>query len=114
MRSKDGSYKDGEGIVRLIDGDELYATVEEHVTTVSACATAEQARGETSFKSRCLNDIDTAPTIRAMPIDWINAQIGRMKVKGSPWVAMAIESLIKAWEQENKHGESEIPSDTRL
>ena len=89
--------------MRLIDGDALYETIEEHVTTVSVCATVEQARGRTSFKNECLNDIATAPTIRAMPIDWIYAQIGRMKVKGSPWVALALESLVKAWEQENGH-----------
>ena len=43
------------------------------------------------------------PAIKAIPVDWINAQIGRMKVKGSPWIALALESLVKAWEQENVH-----------
>ena len=47
--------------------------------------------------------IQGMPEIEAIPVEWIRSQIGRMKVKGSPWVALALESLVKAWEQENGH-----------
>lgn len=49
--------------MRTIDADALREAVESHVTSVSVCATAEQARGRTDFKKLCLKDIDEAPTV---------------------------------------------------
>lgn len=46
------------------------------------------------------------PEIEAIPVEWIRGQIGRMKVKGNPWVAIALETLVKMWEQENGDGKS--------
>lgn len=79
--------------MRLVDADKLKGALEK----------TSRTQGCPYYPNMAMSVIDKAPTIRAMPIDWINAQIGRMKVKGSPWVALALESLVKAWEQENGH-----------
>lgn len=52
--------------MRLIDADALYEAIEDHVTTVSVCPTAEYARGKTEFKRICLEEIRSAPTIDGM------------------------------------------------
>lgn len=51
-------------MARMIDGDALYETVSEHVTTVSVCPTAEWARGKTAMKEICLEDIKNASTYK--------------------------------------------------
>lgn len=54
--------------MRLIDADALREIVDFHVTSVSACATVQQAIGQSDFKQRCLEDIDNAPTVDAAPV----------------------------------------------
>ena len=49
--------------MRTIDADKLREIIEDHVTTVSVCPTADWSRGATQFKKRCLEDIDVAPTV---------------------------------------------------
>jgi hypothetical protein len=49
--------------MRTIDADRLRETIENHVTIVSVCPTADWSRGATQFKKQCLEDIDAAPTI---------------------------------------------------
>ena len=61
--------------MRLIDADALKEEIEFHPTSVSVCMTVAEAKGQTYFKNRCLEDIDNAPTIPAIPIDWMDAQI---------------------------------------
>ena len=56
--------------MRTIDADALREAVESHVTSVSVCATAEQARGRTDFKKLCLKDINEAPTVGG----WISVE----------------------------------------
>ena len=58
-------------MAKLIDADALREEVEFHVTTVSVCATAEEARGMTRFKKLCLEDIDNAPAVDAIPVEWM-------------------------------------------
>ena len=54
--------------MRLIDADALREIVDFHVTSVSVCATVQQAIGQSDFKQRCLEDIDNAPTVDAVPV----------------------------------------------
>lgn len=63
--------------MRLIDADVLREIVDFHVTSVSVCATVQQAIGQSDFKQRCLEDIDNAPTVDDVPVIharpiWIN------------------------------------------
>ena len=49
--------------MRLIDGDELYETISDHVTTVSVCPTVDWAMGKSQMQKICLEDIANAPTV---------------------------------------------------
>ncbi len=60
--------------MRLIDADALREEVEFHPTSVSVCMTVAEAKGQTYFKNRCLKDIDNAPTIDAIPVEWLKQQ----------------------------------------
>lgn len=54
--------------MRLIDADALYEEMDYHVTSVSVCATVDQARGMTRMKQMCLKDVQNAPTVDAVPV----------------------------------------------
>lgn len=57
--------------MRLIDADALKEEIKFHPTSVSVCMTVAEAKGQTYFKNRCLDDIDNAPTINAIPVWWL-------------------------------------------
>lgn len=93
--------------MRLIDGDALKEEIEFHPTSVSVCATVEQARGETKFKLRCLEDIDNAPTIDAIPVKWLIEQRGRNDPKSVMDMEMAftticIDGVLALWRKERE------------
>lgn len=85
--------------MRLIDADALREEVEFHVTSVSVCGTAAQAQGMADFKRICLEDIDNAPTIDAILVEWLRAKqradYGMLDV-----IPEAIEYLLIAWQME--------------
>ena len=84
--------------MRLIDADALRETIEFHPTSVSVCMTVEQARGETKFKLRCLEDIDNAPTVPAVTLDWLESQ-----VRGDDeTLAKAALRVLRAWNGEQE------------
>jgi hypothetical protein len=64
---------------RLIDANALKEEIEFHPTSVSVCATVAEAKGQTDFKNRCLDDIDNAPTIDAIPVAWVEEQRDRIR-----------------------------------
>ena len=90
--------------MRLVDADALYEKVDDHVTSVSVCATVQQAIGQTDFKWRCLEDIHNAPTIEAIPVEWLEAQIspcGDNLKDGVRGIFNAtIREMIYRWRQE--------------
>lgn len=56
---------------RLIDADALFDAMDLYVTTVSVCATEGEARGMTRMKQICLEDVQNAPTVDAIPVAWL-------------------------------------------
>ena len=84
--------------MRLGDLDALYEEVADRVTSVSVCATAQQAIGQTDFKWRCLEDIHNAPTIDAIPVEWL-----RKKREVAIWqFSGAIDWLLSEWQKEQE------------
>lgn len=65
--------------MRLIDADSLLETIEDHVTTVSCCPTADWSRGKTQMKKQVIEDICNAPTAFC----WTNVKDGLPKKKDS-------------------------------
>ena len=74
--------------MRLIDADALKEQIEFHPTSVSVCMTVAEAKGQTYFKNRCLEDIDNAPTIEAEPVrcgKWIKGTRYKCSECGTEW-----------------------------
>lgn len=97
--------------MRLIDADALREKVEFHPTSVSVCMTVAEAKGQTYFKNRCLGDIDNAPTIDAIPVDWLvqMRDLRRAAVaahpdisEGSMEMLRGINMVLELWEDEKE------------
>ena len=89
--------------MRLVDADALKEEIEFHPTSVSVCMTVAEAKGQTYFKNRCLEDIDNAPTIDAIPVEWLN-EIKRKCVADVQQVPMfvAIGWMVDMWQKEQE------------
>lgn len=59
--------------MRLIEADALIDTMEGHVTTMSVCSTTIEARAKGEMKRTCIADVANAPTIDAIPVEWLKA-----------------------------------------
>ena len=98
--------------MRLIDKDALKETIEFHPTSVSVCMTVAEAKGQTEFKNRCLDDIDNAPTIPAIPLEWLEkrrknlilAAIVHSTVYGDNSVELchAVNVVLDMWQKEQE------------
>jgi hypothetical protein len=86
--------------MRLIDADALKEEIEFHPTSVSVCMTVAEAKGQTYFKNRCLEDIDNALTIDAIPVEWLRnlCAIAKMETDDE----MFIDWLIQTWQKEQE------------
>lgn len=86
--------------MRLIDADALKEEIEFHPTSVSVCMTVEQALGETNFKMRCLEDIDSAPTIDAIPVEWLRQKMQKpLMTSANPF-----DYVLCEWQNEQEAG----------
>ena len=97
-----GAVQDGGEGVRLIDADALKEEIEFHPTSVSVCATVAEARGQTYFKNRCLEDIDNAPTIDAIPVEWLTQRMIRADDESDFEMRECICILADEWEKEQE------------
>ena len=88
-------------INRLIDANALKETIEFHPTSVSVCMTVAEAKGQTEFKNRCLDDIDNAPTIPAIPVEWMEQ---KRDSQSDPWdyLANAIDYILAVYKKEQE------------
>jgi len=96
--------------MRTIDADALLETIEEHITTVSCCPTADWSRGKTQMKKQVIEDIHNAPTVN----DWISVQdrvpTGECIAYSAKWFEMIIGYIYKSrvsntgYEAENENG----------
>ena len=86
---------------RLIDANALKETIEFHPTSVSVCMTVAEAKGQTEFKNRCLDDIDNAPTIPAIPVEWLKQ---KRDSQSDPWdyLANAIDYILAVYKKEQE------------
>jgi hypothetical protein len=58
--------------VRIIDADALKEQVESHVVSMSVCLSMDEHYGKVTMREDCLQDIADAPTIEAIPLEWLN------------------------------------------
>lgn len=85
--------------------DALYEEVADHVTSVSVCATAQQAIGQTDFKWRCLKDIHNAPTIDAIPVEWMRDKMRGYASALKSTETAALARVMQMWEDEQEASE---------
>ena len=86
--------------MRLIDADALKEEIEFHPTSVSVCMTVAEAKGQTLFKNRCLEDIANAPTIDAIPVGWL---IDRANdPERAPLYRRYAQMLYEEWQKEQE------------
>ena len=85
---------------RLIDADALRDRIENHVTTVSACYTSQEAYGRTQMKMLALQDVDEAQTVDAIPVEWLRniEVVAEMAIDDR----MFVEWLITEWQKEQE------------
>lgn len=57
--------------MRLVDADALIENMEDHVTTMSVCLTTIEAQAKTEMKKTCIADVKSAPTVDAIPVEWL-------------------------------------------
>jgi hypothetical protein len=88
--------------MRLIDADALKEEIEFHPTSVSVCMTVAEAKGQTYFKNRCLEDIDNAPTIDAIPIDWLREKMRGYASALKSTELSAMVTVMSMWEKEQE------------
>lgn len=56
---------------RAIDADALKEQIESHVVSVSVCLSVDEHYGKVTMREECLQDIADAPTIDAIPVEWL-------------------------------------------
>ena len=93
--------------MRLIDADALKEEIEFHPTSVSVCMTLAEAKGQTYFKNRCLEDIDNAPTVDAIPVEWLRrytavgaAPSGERLTEGKE--RLVVHRILNDWQKEQE------------
>lgn len=88
--------------MRLIDADALKEEIEFHPTSVSVCMTVAEAKGQLYFKNRCLEDIDNAPTIDAIPVEWMRDKMRGYASSLKSTETAALVMVMQMWQKEQE------------
>ena len=86
--------------MRLIDADALKETMEFHVTTMSVCSTTIEARAKGEMKRTCIADVANAPTIDAIPVEWLRKVM--MNDVNDSNSSNAAFQILELWQQEQE------------
>ncbi len=86
--------------MRLIDADQLREKIGFHVTTMSVCSSVEEANAKLCMKNRCLEDVENAPTVDAIPVEWLKEQAK----DNYDYSGTLIRGLLSEWWKEQRDG----------
>lgn len=64
---------------RAIDADALKEQIESHVVSMSVCLSAGEHYGKVTMREECLQDIADAPTIDAIPVEWLRDKMQKSR-----------------------------------
>ncbi len=84
--------------MRLIDADALIENMEMYVTTMSVCSTTIEARAKGEMKRTCIADAANAPTIDAIPVEWLKEQAK----DNYDYSGTLIRGLLSEWQKEQE------------
>ena len=90
---------------RLIDADALKEQVESHVVSMSVCLSMDEHYGKATMREDCLTDIDNAPTVDAIPVEWLDWRIMNAKYNGIKEAADSFEFVLKCWKEQEAQNE---------
>ena len=91
--------------MRLVDADALKEQVESHVVSMSVCLSMDEHYGKVTMREDCLKDIDNAPTVDAIPVEWLDWRIMNAKYNGIKEAADAFEFVLKCWKEQEAQNE---------
>lgn len=88
-------------MARLIDADALKEQVESHVVSMSVCLSMDEHYGKVTMREDCLQDIADAPTIPAIPVEWLEAHKTEYF---EDWgeEPVSVEAALKTWQKEQE------------
>ena len=93
--------------MRLVDADALKEQVESHVVSMSVCLSMDEHYGKVTMREDCLEDIDNAPTVDAIPVEWLEWRVMNAKYNGIKEAADAFDFVMNCWkEQETQDGKT--------
>lgn len=84
--------------MRLVDADALIDNMEGHVTNMSVCSTTIEARAKGEMKRTCISDVANAPTIDAIPVEWLKEQAK----DNYDYSGTLIRGLLSEWQKEQE------------
>ena len=86
---------------RLIDGNALFAVVRRHHDLYKGAANpADQARRDECLQMMC--DINDAPTIAAIPVEWLEDKELDYRTIGDKMFSDAFAVVIGEWQKEQE------------
>lgn len=83
-------------MARLIDAYALIDNMEGHVTTMSVCSTTIEARAKSEMKRTCISDVANAPTIPAIPVEWLEHMMTATTLART---SNAIKDVLAIWKR---------------
>lgn len=97
--------------MRLIDSDALKEQVESHVVSMSVCLSMGEHYGKVTMREDCLEDITNAPTIDAIPVEWLQKMRDKMNHAFEPHFAFMY--VLQEWERTKTIEELQAESEMR-
>ena len=85
---------------RLIDADALKEQIESHVVSMSVCLSVDEHYGKVTMREDCLQDIANAPTVEAIPVEWLREWQDEVGTLNEWWPI--IERIITVWREEQE------------
>lgn len=92
-------------MLRLIDADALKEQVESHVVSMSVCLSMDEHYGKVTMREDCLEDIDNAPTVDAIPVEWLEWRTMNAKYNGIKEAADAFDFVLNCWKEQEAQDE---------
>ena len=86
--------------MRLVDADVLKEQIESHVVSMSVCMSVDEHYGKVTMREECLQDIADAPTIDAIPVEWLREWQDEVGTINEWWPI--IDRIITVWHEEQE------------
>ena len=93
--------------MRIIDADALKEQVESHVVSMSVCLSMDEHYGKVTMREDCLQDIDAAPTVPAIPVEWIEWRIAHAEREGFGATVSMLRTVRDWWNDQRDVWERE-------